>query len=528
MLRSCTPSLVVFLWSLTLGVASAFSQVSAGFIENRGQVDPEVLYYAHGSGAAVYLTERAIVLDLPEKEPTSRPGAGAFDELEIPGVRGIDGSPWGLLVPGSQNRGSELHVASGEEMVVEAPRRRGCAIWVWFEGANPSPRVEAREGLPGKCNFFLGNDSSRWQTEVPTFREVVYRDLWPGVDLVWRVVEGELVYGAVSAPWADPGIVRFGYEGAEAVIPRYDGSLFPETPVGHPADNPSALFFSTFLGGIYTDFGSGLSFDPSGNLVLSGHTYSPNFPTTPGAYDESHNASSDVFVAKLDSSGSNLLYSTFLGGSMWDWGRDLFLDASGNPVVTGNTYSSDFPTTAGAYDEFFNDSSDVFVAKLDSSGSNLPFSTFLGGGNDDYGLDLSLHHSGNLVLTGSTSSSDFPMTIRAFDESHNDSLDVFVAELSASGSSLLYSTFMGGSGDDRGMVVLLDPSGNPVVAGGTNSSDFPTTPGAYDESHNGAGGSDVFVAKLDITRFPHVAVPYSLQGAFPGRCAESASVGDHE
>ncbi|MFH1219359.1 MAG: FlgD immunoglobulin-like domain containing protein [Candidatus Eisenbacteria bacterium] len=490
--------LYVLGWAMS---ANAFG----GFIENRGQVDSRVKYYCPGSRAAVYFTQGAVVIDLKE-------------EMRNPQGRGPHEMPY-----------EELKAEVADSMV-----QKGCAIYVRFDGANPSPVIEARGEIETKYNYFLGNDPTRWQTEVPAYGEVVYRDVWPGVDLVFREdAGGGLTYEAVLSLGADAQMVQIRYEGADHVVEEPDGTVLVETPVGSlreeravvggsvgifmfargndeplesvgstaPEDNHSSLLWSTFLGGGSEDDGYSLVLDASGNPIITGHTFSSDFPTTPGAYDTSHNGAEDVFVAKLAASGSTLFWSTFLGGSSDEYGVSLVLDASGNPVVTGRTVSTDFPTTPGAYDTSFNGSDgegDVFVAKLSSSGSTLVWSTFLGGSRYDYGWSLALDESDNPVVTGYTGSSDFPTTPGAYDTSFSGYPDVFVAKLSASGSTLLWSTFLGGGsadeGEDRGYSLVLDASGNPIVTGVTWSSDFPTTPGAYDTSFN--GDCDAFVTKL--------------------------------
>jgi hypothetical protein len=257
-----------------------------------------------------------------------------------------------------------------------------------------------------------------------------------------------------------------------------------------------SLLWSTFLGGSDNDCGISLVLDFSGNPVVTGYTQSSDFPTTPGAYDQTYNYWRDGFVAKLSASGDSLLWSTFLGGSISDYGYSLFLDLSGDLVVTGYTQSSDFPTTPGAYDQTHNAGWDIFLARLSASGDSLLWSTFLGGSDWDEVFSLVLDLSGNSVVTGYTQSSDFPTTPVAYDQTHNGLSDIFVARLSASGDSLLWSTFLGGSDNDYGRSLVLDPSGNPVVTGYTYSLDFPSTPGAYDQTHNGA--TDIFVAKFEI------------------------------
>jgi hypothetical protein len=487
---------------LTVSLSSSALALANGFIENRGQTDDAVRYYTLGSRAAVYFTADAVVFDLKEAVP-----------------------------PGGKSP-TRFHRDPEKRMEPEEPLpRRGCAVFVRFEGANPSPVIEARSKLETQYNYFLGNDPSQWRTEVPAYTEVVYHDLWPGVDLVYRDDGGRLTYEVIASGEGDPENVRFSFEGAERVVPLDDGSYRIETPFGsfidarcgpgsriralalvgeanEPAtgpegsserDNPSALLWSTFLGGSDWDEGLALALDSSGNPVLTGYTFSSDFPTTPGTYDGSWNVSWDAFVAKLSSSGSSLLWSTFLGGTNSDdAGWAMALDSLGNPVLMGWTYSftdiSDFPTTPGAYDQTFNGYLDVFVSKLSSSGSSLLWSTFLGGHDEEQGYGLVLDPSGNSVVTGSTWSSNFPTTPGAYDRSFNGWEDVFVSKLSSSGSSLMWSTFLGGNDEEQGYGLALDPSGNPVVTGSTQSSNFPTTPGAYDRSLNGE--KDVFVSKL--------------------------------
>ncbi len=475
---------MILLAGWMLDGSSAAHAFSPGFIENRGQVDERVLYYATGPGATIYFTLDALVFDL----------------RECP-MEGEEASP-----------------------------HRGCAVWVRFDGAQASPVVEARGELPGRYNFFLGSDPARWRTDVPSYKEVVYHDVWRGVDLVFRSRDGELIYDAVGGDEGTLPAPVFQYEGAAEVVVQGDGEVWVETPAGRllevrasnegrflsagmamsggamPADrdDPSALLWSTFLGGSSGDGSMALARDLSGDLVLGGITGSPDFPTAPGSYDTSFNGGEwDVFVAMLSSVGSELLWGTFLGGSGTEDldGGALALDPSGNPVLTGTTSSADFPTTPGAYAPMFNGGErDVFVAMLSSTGNALLWSTFLGGSDGERGTGLDLDPWGDPVLTGTTESSDFPTTPGAYDTSHNgEDADVYVTKLSSTGSAVLWSTFLGGSSVDGGFRVLLalDPSGHPVLTGATESSDFPTTPGAYDTSWNGY--HDVFVAKLSST-----------------------------
>ena len=240
---------------------------------------------------------------------------------------------------------------------------------------------------------------------------------------------------------------------------------------------------------------------------MTGETPSDDFPVTVGAFDTTHNGNYDAFLIELNPIGSDLKYSTFLGGGGNDKGEDLAVDGSGNVYVTGKTPSSDFPTTPEAFDITLNGSNDVFVTKINPSGSALVFSTFLGGSEADEGFSIALHSNGNAYVAGITWSANFPTTVGAFDTTDNGNYDVFITRLSQTGSVLDYSTFLGGSEDDYNWGIALDGSGNTYVVGYTTSANFPTTAGAFDTSYNGGGHwGDVFVSKLIIDLIPPEAI----------------------
>jgi hypothetical protein len=238
--------------------------------------------------------------------------------------------------------------------------------------------------------------------------------------------------------------------------------------------------------------------DAAGNVWLTGETASTDFPTTAYALNTTHNGALDVFVVCLASNGQNLLYSTFLGGSSVESGRALALDAAGNVWLTGETASTDFPTTADALNTTYNGVYDVFVACLASNGHTLLYSTFLGGSSYDYGWALAVDATGNAWLTGWTedATTDFPTTPDALNTTHNGDRDVFVACLASNGQTLLYSTFLGGSEWETGRALAFNAAGNVWVAGNTQdaTTDFPTTPDAFDSTHN--GNLDVFLSLL--------------------------------
>jgi len=231
---------------------------------------------------------------------------------------------------------------------------------------------------------------------------------------------------------------------------------------------------------------------------VTGYTKSEDYPITSGCYDNTLNGTEDAFVFKLNKDGSDLLYSTFVGGNSADCSYSITLDTERNAHITGRTYSTDFPTTSGCLDNSYNGgNTDIFVCKLNADGSSLIFSTFVGGDKDEMAKDITFDSERNALILGTTSSSDFPITPGCYDDSHNGDDDVFVFKLSKDGSDLLYSTFVGGSGYDDGNSIAFNSKGNAYVTGRTKSSDFPITPGCYDESHN--QDWDVFVLNLNFT-----------------------------
>jgi len=323
----------------------------------------------------------------------------------------------------------------------------------------------------------------------------------------------------------------------------------------------SGLEYCTFIGGNDLDIGRSIIVDEAGNSYVTGGTWSADFPTTAGAFDTTHGGARDVFIVKLDPTGTYLEYATFLGAEeqeeAWDialdgdkniyvtgWTRStnfyttttafdtihdggifdgflLKLNAAGNALdyatflggtgedkptglhidnrdeayVVGYTNSSNFPTTA-AFDSDPNGGYDGFLLKMNSTGSNLIYSTFLGGSGEDWGWGLAVDGSGVAYVTGETWSADFPTTTQAFDGSLTGGQDAFVTQVMSNGSSLLYSTYLGGSDWDHGFSIGADGLAHVYVTGGTRSTDFPTTTLAYDTSHH--SDYDIFVTKLRV------------------------------
>ncbi len=265
--------------------------------------------------------------------------------------------------------------------------------------------------------------------------------------------------------------------------------------------NTGALRWSSYLGGGGSEMmRASLIVDGAGNPVLAGSTSSEDFPTTPGVFGESYGGGvRDAFVAKFSADGSRLLWSSFLGGEASDLGLALTSDPQGDLLLAGATRSADFPVTPGAYDTVLGGGGDAFVAKLSGDGRRLLWAGFLGGDDNNGHEEITgivVDAAGNPVLAGLSSSLDFPTTPGAYDRTPAGNLDGFCAKLAAVDGRLLWSSLIGGVGDDRIESLALDRLGRPLLAGSSSSLDYPTTPEAYSRSHAG-GETDVVLSRFD-------------------------------
>lgn len=260
----------------------------------------------------------------------------------------------------------------------------------------------------------------------------------------------------------------------------------------------TALVYSTFLGGTGFDFASKVAIDSAGNAYVTGSAEA-GFPVTPGAFQTSASGI-DAFVTKLNATGTALVYSTFLGGTGTDRANGIAVNAAGNAYVTGATDSSNFPVTAGAFQSMKAAGQDAFVTELNTTGSNLAYSTYLGGDGNDSGNDIALDTSGNASVIGSTGSTDFHITADAIQSDFGGGgSDAFITRVNATGTGLVFSTYLGGNNTDGGLSIAVDAAGSIYVTGQTFSSNFPTTPGAFQTLFG--GNSDAFVAKIVFSNF---------------------------
>lgn len=314
---------------------------------------------------------------------------------------------------------------------------------------------------------------------------------------------------------------------------EHNGTLGNDVFITKLNADGSGLVYSTFLGGVNHDLGIGIAVDPAGNAFVTGRTGSLNFPQVLGIYGF-FGPFFNGFVTKINAAGSGLIYSTFFGGTGNEFtnGQDgeiggIAIDSAGNAYVTGSTSSSDFPTTAGAFDNTFGGGEEIFVLKLGFNGTALsvPYATFIGGSGHDYASGIVVDSSGNAYITGTTHTpfappAPFPTTAGAFDTTLNGTRDGFVSKLNPAGSTLVYSTLIGGSGNDASLGIALDSTNNALITGHTLSSDFPSTAGAYDPTYN--GGEDVFVTKVDKSGSALVASTFIGGGG--GEIAKSIAV----
>jgi hypothetical protein len=279
---------------------------------------------------------------------------------------------------------------------------------------------------------------------------------------------------------------------ADPLQAAYGGGLF-DAFVAKLNASGTALAYSTYLGGSGDDEGNGIAVDSAGNAYLTGHTTSTDFPTI-NPLQAANGGGRDAFVAKVNASGAALVYSTYLGGNASiEYGQGIAVDSAGNAYVTGSTDSTNFPT-ANAIQVANGGFEDAFVAKLNASGTALAYSTYLGGSGHDGGFGIAVDSAGNAYVIGSTNSTNFPTANPLQAANGGGYADAFVAKVNASGTALVYSTYLGGGGADEGYSIAVDSAGNAYVTGYTQSSNFPTVNAI--QVANG-GFEDAFVAKVN-------------------------------
>lgn len=507
-------AVLTVLYALTLPAAPPPKQPSAQtslaklplyFEPNQGQASPEVQFIGRTGGGLFFLTDRGFTIRLA---PTTKDSSAAALRMQFIGAKGGSATPEALL--------------------------------------------------PGVSNYLRGNRSEQWHTRIPHFSRVRYKDIYPGVDLLYYGDPKRMEYDLILKPGADPNQIEMAWEGVISQRINADGDLVMLTGAGElllhrprvyqeadgrreadgrqqaaqrreiaaryrihrnrvhfalasydrrrPLTIDPVLAYATYYGGAADDRALGIAVDQFGSAYITGQTASADLPTVPGSLDRSFNGNIDAFIAKISPGGDSLMYATFLGGTGRDYGNGIVVDGNLNAYVTGSTESLDFPL-ANAIKKQFQGAVEAFVVELDSTGSFLLFSTFIGGRNEDYGLGIALDSAGAIYATGNTTSIDFPTTAGAIQPQvppppdtlqHNHG---FVVKLSQDAQTFVwqtvYSTYLGGTAQDFPLAIAADASGNAYVVGQTVSTDFPVTSDALKTTNS--GGGDIFLTKINLS-----------------------------
>jgi hypothetical protein len=533
-----------------------YGRLPLTFEANQGQTDATVKFLSRSAGYRLFLTSTQMVLALGENFESDLAALPAKASLS----HGTKGST--LLRPKTPTAGS----------------KKSTRLCMKLVGANDSAQVIGQDELPGKSNYFLGNDPKKWHTNVRQFAKVRYESIYPGVDLVYYGHQRELEYDFVVQPEADPQAIRLSIEGAKLRLQQ--GDVLMTTAVGDvylrhprlyqeenggrhevpgryviegknevrfrigsydrskalvidpvlaystyvnenlgangialdPARNAyvvgltssngrdvvitkinadgSTVLYTTYLGGTLDEYSPAIAVDSKGNAYVTGGTQSTDFPTK-NALQSTNHGYYDAFVTKIGADGSTLVYSTYLGGSVFDIGTGIAVDKVGNAYVVGVTGSTDFPT-ANALRTSASGQGDAFVAKINASGSAFTYSTYLTGSSGAYASGVAADSKGNAYVIGATESPDFP-TAHPLQPYHGGR-DAFLSKINPEGSAFVYSTFLGGSGEEDTGMLALDSADNVYLLGSTISTDFPTVNPI--QARN-AGDWDAFVTKIN-------------------------------
>jgi hypothetical protein len=480
------------------GAEATLTQLPLYFVENRGQLDEQVAYYVQGKDKTLYFTSQGLT----------------------------------FVLSGSAHEG-----AAGDV--------RRWIVKLDFIGANPDVQPVGVSETGALISYFKGRPE-QWKTGLKTYSKIVYRDLWPGIDLEYSGTVNRLKYQFAVGPGADPAQIRLAYRGADLAIDEA-GQLQVSTPLAgfhdgapyayqeaeggqrvaveasyqlapasaeqhvygfHVGDydptqplvlDPVLFVYCGYIGGSSPwDESYDIAVGGDGNAYVVGRTnsISTTFPVAVGP-DMTHNGSGDAFVAKVTTDGTGLEYCGYIGGSDNDFAYGVAVDGDGNAYVVGETdsISTTFPVAVGP-DLTYNGSGDAFVAKVTADGTELEYCGYIGGSLWEYGSGIAVDGFGHAYVTGPTLSDEasFPVTVGP-DVTYNGQLDAFVAKVTSDGTGLEYCGYIGGSHDDAGYGIAVDGSGNAYVVGDTGSisTTFPVAVGP-DLTHN--GGRDAFVAKV--------------------------------
>jgi gliding motility-associated-like protein len=437
-----------------------------------------------------------------------------------------------------------------------------------FDGAAPNPSIVGRKEQTWYYNYFFGKDPSKWHSEIHPNLALDYKGLYPGVDMHLSSESGNLKYDFILAPGTNPSVIRLRFEGLDGISQKEgnlilktsvgdatemrplayqytdngrkeipcnyrlrDGVVTYDLPKGYDASLPLVIdpvvVFATFTGSTADNWGFTATYDYQGNFYGGGICAASGFPVSTGAFQttfaggtSSLGIPGDMAIIKYNASGTSRIWASYLGGSNLDQPHSMIVDTGGNLIIAGRTFSNDYPVSSSAYDGTFNGNADIVVTKINSSGTAILGSTYVGGSlnegcniysdettfgslkynyGDDARSEVIVDIAGNIYVAASSSSTDFPVTSNAYQNIKGAVQDAVFFKLNPSLSTLMYSTYIGGGGDDAAYVLALDRNQTHVyVGGGTNSSNFvgsTYTSGAWKTSYQG-GSADGFIARF--------------------------------
>ena len=496
---------------------ASLSDLPLYFIQNGGQLDAAVDYHLPGRNRDVYFTSQGVTFSLARQEPTQA-----------------------AVTPGQP---PNLHPARWESRTQPETVVQGWAVKLDFVGADPGTHPVGREEASAVISYFKGGLDADNTAGLSTYENLLYEDLWPGINLEYAVASHQLKYTLTVEPDGDPRDIKWGVRGADAVI-NDSGQLTLSTPLGSfvtdapyvyqqrgarridvaagytleqddsgtpqtvmfhlgPYDpklpliiDPITPIYAGYVGGDDTDDALDIAVDAAGNAYITGRTRSlgGTFPVE-GGPDTSFNGDQDAFVAKLDPTGTQLLYAGYIGGTDNEEAFGITLDADRNVYIVGDSNSVNFPATVGPDLTFNGGERDAFVAKIRADGAALVYAGFIGGDANDRGIGIEVLPDGTAIVAGSTDSTEttFP-ALGGPDLSHNGADDTFLAKVRPDGTALVSSGFIGAEGFDIAQDVAVDLDGNAYIIGSTGSVTFPVVIGP-DLTYNG-GARDVFIFKI--------------------------------
>jgi hypothetical protein len=513
--------------SANIKVDTGFGNIPLYFIPNKGQVAETAEFYAKTPRYTLWMTKKGLVFDTPHLPhspgfPVSRQSSNAGKPTARRAIKSFSGGPGGRFF-------KKAPLAAGGNNRIDAAPGRDVSRLI-FLNANPDPEMAPVEMTRHKVNYFMGKDPPGWQKGISTSKAVLYKNIYNNIDLKVYGNEKQIEYDWIVKPGGEPGDIRFEYKNIKAaeidnewnlVIETKLGKLVHKKPVSYQRINGEkvninshfepiskniygfrikaydrnyeliidpvvTLPYSTFLGGSSVERGKGIGIDGMGHIYVAGYTGSSDYPLE-NQYQDVYMGNMDVFVSKFNPGGTGLVFSTFFGGSDYDYGYELAVSPGGDVFVTGYTHSDDFP----ASNNFGGGDHDAFVSKFDSWG-NMEKTIYLGGTGLELANSAAADRAGNVYVIGATNSSGFPLK-NAYQSVIAGGYDVFITKCDRD-LNIVYSTFFGGSGGDFGTGVAVGALGALHIAGHTHSSDLPTK-NAY-QPFNAGGGNEGFAGKF--------------------------------